>query len=79
MEITTFRISAKNFSGTMKMPKVKELRAKTGLTQTKFGELFHIPLRTIQNWENGTRKPPEWAVYLLEIAVNVYLEKNNKK
>lgn len=61
------------------MPKVKELRAKTGLTQTKFGELFHIPLRTIQNWENGTRKPPEWAVYLLEIAVNVYLEKNNKK
>lgn len=63
----------------MTMTKTKELRAKTGLTQTKFGELFHIPLRTIQNWENGTRKPPEWAVYLLEIAVNVYLEKNNKK
>lgn len=58
------------------MTKTKELRAKTGLTQTKFGELFHIPLRTIQNWESGTRKPPEWAVYLLEIAVNVYLEKN---
>lgn len=59
----------------MKMT-VKELRAKTGLTQTKFGELFHIPLRTIQNWENEKRRPPGWAVYLLEIAVNAYLEKN---
>lgn len=56
------------------MSEVKELRAKTGLTQTKFGKLFHIPMRTIQNWENGTNKPPEWAIYLLEIAVNQYFE-----
>lgn len=56
---------------------IKELRMKTGLTQTKFGELFRIPMRTIQNWENGTNKPPEWAIYLLEIAVTQYLGGND--
>ena len=35
---------------------LKELRLATGLTQTELGELMKIPMRTIQNWENGERK-----------------------
>ncbi len=32
--------------------RIKELRKQTGLTQTQFGALFEIPMRTIQEWES---------------------------
>ena len=41
--------------------KIKEIREKLKLTQTQFGALFGIPLRTIQEWELGRRKPPEYV------------------
>ena len=46
--------------------RIKELRKQTGLSQTKFGELFGIPLRTIQGWENEQRTPPEYVVKMIE-------------
>lgn len=49
---------------------VKDLRDITGLTQTQFGNKYHIPLRTVQHWENGTRKPSETILYLLSRAVH---------
>lgn len=48
---------------------IKELRALTGLSAQKFGDKYKIPLRTIQNWENGVRQPPVYLVELLERAV----------
>ena len=49
---------------------IKELRAKTGLTQTEFGKrLGGIPLRTIQNWENEVSAPPKWALELIAFRV----------
>lgn len=48
---------------------VKEIRTSTGLSQTKFGEKYGIPMRTIQDWEAGIRKPPEYVVTLLERVV----------
>ena len=49
---------------------IKELRAMTGLTQTEFGKrLGGIPLRTIQNWENGVSAPPKWALELIAFRV----------
>ena len=47
----------------------KEIRAITGLSQKKFGDLYSIPLRTIQNWEQGTNEAPEYVLLLLERAV----------
>lgn len=49
---------------------IKDLRKSTGLTQTQFGNQYRIPLRTLQHWENGTRKPAEYIVYLLESVVS---------
>ena len=40
----------------------KELRTLTGLSQKKFGDLYSIPLRTIQNWEQGTNEAPEYVL-----------------
>ena len=49
---------------------IRELRRMTGLHQAEFGKrLGGIPLRTIQNWENGLRTPPQWAVELIAFRV----------
>lgn len=42
----------------------KELREASGMTRNQFCEYFGIPYRTIQDWELGNRKCPE---YLLEL------------
>lgn len=48
---------------------VREMRNQLGLTQSEFAERYHIPFRTIQNWETGTRKPPEYLLYLLQLKL----------
>lgn len=40
---------------------IKELRIKHGLTQKQLSEITGIPERTIQNWEGGQRKCPEYV------------------
>lgn len=32
---------------------LKQIRAKTGLTQSEFGEVIGVPARTIERWEQG--------------------------
>ena len=48
---------------------IRELRQQLGYTQSEFAERYKIPFRTIQNWETGLRKPPEYLVTLLENQV----------
>lgn len=45
---------------------IREMRNKLGDTQSEFAARYDIPFRTIQNWESGVRKPPEYIVNLLE-------------
>lgn len=45
---------------------VKQLRALTGMTQQAFAEYFKIPHRTIQNWEGGQRKCPDYLSSLIK-------------
>lgn len=48
--------------------KVAEARSRTGLTQLEFAEVLHISPRTLQEWEQGRRKPSGPAKALIEIA-----------
>ena len=48
---------------------IREMRGELGDTQSEFADRYHIPFRTIQNWEAGVRKPPEYVVSLLERQV----------
>ena len=52
------------------MNEIKELRKKYGLSQKKLGEMYHIPWRTIQNWEAeegaNARSAPRYVVELLK-------------
>lgn len=34
--------------------------------QTKLARLHGIPLRTVQNWASGDRKPPAWLIKILD-------------
>lgn len=48
---------------------IKEIRAATGLSQSKFCEALGIPLRTLQKWEIGERSCPEYVVDLIAYRV----------
>lgn len=44
---------------------IKEARLAAGLTQQAMSDLLKIPKRTIENWEGGKNKCPEWAELLI--------------
>ena len=46
----------------------KVIRTKLKLSQSAFAGLMGVSLRTIQDWEQGRRKPSGPAVALLRIA-----------
>ena len=51
------------------MQAIKEIRTSTGLSQTQFSAAFNIPKRTIQDWEQGLRKCPEYVAELIAYRV----------
>ena len=57
------------------MNKIKQERIKRGMTQQQFATLTGIPFRTIQSWEEGQRKCPDYVEKLLLF----YLENGIKK
>ena len=50
------------------LPKVEDVRKKTGLTQRNFATLLGVSPRTLQAWEQGKRNPSGAARTLLVIA-----------
>lgn len=48
---------------------IQEMRALLCLSQSKFGKKYGIPKRTIENWESGSSKCPDYVLSLLERAV----------
>ena len=58
--------------------KVRELRDKLGLSQSKFAAHFSdppIPVRTVQNWEQGVQNPPPYVVGMMERIVELESQK----
>ncbi len=52
-----------------RVPKVKRLRLSQGLSQAGFAKRYQIPLRTLQEWEQGRNGPDGAAqAYLKVIA-----------
>lgn len=44
---------------------VRELRARTGMTQAQFSAYIAMPQRTLEDWERGVRIPPDYVVRLI--------------
>ncbi|MGV6850724.1 MAG: helix-turn-helix domain-containing protein [bacterium] len=53
---------------TVELLSVVEARQKVGLSQSRFAELLGISVRTLQDWEQGRRKPSRAAMSLIQIA-----------
>jgi putative transcriptional regulator len=50
---------------------VRALRTRLGLSRQQFAERFRFPARTVQEWEQGRRRPDQSArAYLTVIARN---------
>ena len=48
--------------------KVKEIRARLGLTQAEFADMICVSLGTLRNWEQGRTYPEGSAIALLRVA-----------
>ena len=46
-----------------------EIRSILGISRAEFGRRYGIPIRTLEDWDYGKRKPPEWLLNLLERVV----------
>ena len=44
---------------------IKELCQEFHIGQSELSRRFRIPLRTVQNWHSGERKPPEYVVAMI--------------
>lgn len=58
-----------------KIARIKELRMAMGLTIKDVSRILLAPYRTIQDWDRGERRPPDW----LENIVLDELKRRNKR
>ncbi|OIR02053.1 antitoxin igA-2 [mine drainage metagenome] len=50
---------------------VRAIRTRLGLSREQFAQRFHFPARTVQEWEQGRRRPDQSArAYLTVIERN---------
>lgn len=59
--------------------KLKQLRNYTGQNRTEFAKSQGIPLRTVEEWEAGRRKMPDYLLRLLSYKIRIeqeIIEKN---
>lgn len=50
---------------------ILELRQKTGLSQGQFAKRFHLNVRTVQTWEQGARKTPDYVIWLIARVIEL--------
>ena len=55
--------------------RIKQLRKNTGLSQSKFAVRFGVPVRTLQQWEQGQSAPPEYVVRMMAYILQLEKER----
>lgn len=62
----------------IQVDKLKKIRADLGLSRKTFSEYIGIPLRSLEEWEAGRRKMPEYLLRMMiyYIKMTQYLEQN---
>jgi DNA-binding transcriptional regulator YiaG len=54
------------------MKSIEAARKSAGLTRKALSDITKIPERSIVNWENGSRKPPEYVVDYVLLKIEKY-------
>ena len=60
--------SGKGKKVSVALPPAARVRKASGLSQVEFAEILGVSVRTLQDWEQGRRKPSGAASTLLRIA-----------
>ena len=50
---------------------MKGLRKEAGMNRREFSEYMDIPLRTLEEWEAGRRKMPEYVLRLIAYQIRM--------
>ena len=50
---------------------IKDLRDQSGMTRPQFAEFLQIPYRTVQAWELGDRKCPDYLLDLIASKLSI--------
>lgn len=51
------------------MNDIKAIREATGLSQGNFAKALNIPTPSLQKWERGGSRPPEYVIELIAYRV----------
>lgn len=57
---------------------IKDERIKAGFTRADIFRLIGIPIRTLENWENGLRKASEWEEKLIIEKIRALAEEKEQ-
>lgn len=60
----------------MKLTRIREVRQKKGLQIKEIADMLGAPYRTIQDWDSGARKPPEWIEKIVIEKIKKYKKKS---
>ena len=52
------------------MTEFKKVREASGMKMKEFAEHFGIPYRTVQNWEAGVNKCPDYLLKLMKFRLD---------
>lgn len=52
------------------MYEIVNIRNSLGLSQQEFSFLFHIPITTVRNWEQGRSNPPSYLVCMIKSLIS---------
>lgn len=47
------------------------IKERSGMNWKEFSAYFQIPYRTVQDWERGNRKMPEYVLRLMEYKLRM--------
>lgn len=59
------------------MATVKQLREITNMSQRDFAKRFSIPVRTLQEWEQGRSNPPVYVIEMLREIISSNLKQHS--
>ena len=48
---------------------IKEMRKELGMTQKEFAEYLGVSKRTIESWEQGKRRCPDYVIRLIQSKI----------
>lgn len=62
----------------LQVERLKTIRKKIDMNRKEFSVYMGIPLRTLEEWEAGRRKMPDYVLRLIEYKVKVekYMQEN---